>query len=88
MLVKAGHMAGAALPPTLTLTLTLALALALTLALTRTLTLTLALTLTLPPTLTRNQERFYHWRYAVGWMGNFIFFGVGLWYMSAILPKP
>jgi len=37
-----------------------------------------------PKPWTRNQERFYHWRYAVGWMGNFIFFGVGLWYMSAI----
>jgi hypothetical protein len=37
-----------------------------------------------PKPWTRMQERFYHWRYAVGWMGNFIFFGVGLWYMSAI----
>ena len=42
-----------------------------------------------PKPWTRNQERFYHWRYAVGWMGNFIFFGVGLWYMSATLtPSP
>ena len=24
---------------------------------------------------------FYHWRYAVAWMGNFIFFAMGLWYM-------
>ena len=37
-----------------------------------------------PKPWTRRQERFYHWRYAVAWMGNFIFFGVGLWYMSAI----
>ena len=36
-----------------------------------------------PKPWTRRQERFYHWRYAVAWMGNFIFFGVGLWYMSA-----
>jgi hypothetical protein len=37
-----------------------------------------------PKPWTRRQERFYHWRYAVAWMGNFIFFAVGLWYMSAI----
>jgi len=37
-----------------------------------------------PKPWTRRQERFYHWRYAVSWMGNFIFFAVGLWYMSAI----
>ena len=37
-----------------------------------------------PKPWTRKQERIYHWRYAVGWMGNFIFFSVGLWYMSAI----
>ena len=37
-----------------------------------------------PKPWTRWQERRYHWRHAVGWMGNFIFFGVGLWYMSAI----
>ena len=37
-----------------------------------------------PKPWTRWQERLYHWRHAVGWMGNFIFFGVGLWYMSAI----
>ena len=37
-----------------------------------------------PKPWTRMQERGYHWRYAVGWMGNFIFFSVGLWYMSAI----
>ena len=42
-----------------------------------------------PKPWTRMQERGYHWRYAVGWMGNFIFFGVGLWYMSATLtPTP
>jgi hypothetical protein len=42
-----------------------------------------------PKPWTRNQERGYHWRYAVGWMGNFIFFSVGLWYMSATLtPIP
>jgi len=37
-----------------------------------------------PKPWTRRQERFYHWRYAVAWMGNFIFFAMGLWYMSAI----
>ena len=37
-----------------------------------------------PKPWTRKEERLYHWRYAVGWMGNFIFFSVGLWYMSAI----
>ena len=37
-----------------------------------------------PKPWTRCQERFYHWRHAVAWMGNFIFFAVGLWYMSAI----
>ena len=37
-----------------------------------------------PKPWTRKQERIYHWRHAVGWMGNFIFFSVGLWYMSAI----
>jgi hypothetical protein len=42
-----------------------------------------------PKPWTRMQERGYHWRYAVGWMGNFIFFSVGLWYMSATLtPTP
>ena len=30
------------------------------------------------------QSRYYHWRLGVSWMGNFIFFAVGLWYMSAI----
>jgi len=30
------------------------------------------------------QSRRYHWRLGVSWMGNFIFFAVGLWYMSAI----
>jgi hypothetical protein len=40
-----------------------------------------------PKPWTRMQERGYHWRYAVGWMGNFIFFSVGLWYMSAT-PTP
>ena len=37
-----------------------------------------------PKPWTRKQERIYHWRHVVGWMGNFIFFSVGLWYMSAI----
>ena len=37
-----------------------------------------------PKPWTRKQERLYHWRHAVAWMGNFIFFSVGLWYMSAI----
>ena len=37
-----------------------------------------------PKPWTRKQERIYHWRHFVGWMGNFIFFSVGLWYMSAI----
>merc|ERR1711865_367466 len=26
------------------------------------------------------QSRYYHWRLGVSWMGNFIFFAVGLWY--------
>ena len=36
------------------------------------------------PNPNRKQELLYHWRYVVGWMGNFVFFSVGLWYMSAI----